>query len=65
MSNQNARIALPPCSFPTVASVARQVDVSEQTVRRWIREGKLKAYRVGPRRLRVDPESLAQMVVQA
>ena len=65
MSTQDARATrkpLRPCEYPTVERAADDCGVSTETVRRWIREGRLAAIRVGPRRLRIDPESLAQMV---
>ncbi len=33
--------------FMTVTEVAEQLQVAENTVRRWIREGKLEAFKVG------------------
>ena len=35
----------------TVSDVARRLNVEEETVRRWIRNGAMKAKRVGPSRL--------------
>ena len=48
--------------YPTVNSAADWVGVHPGTLRRWIREGRLTAYRVGPRRLRIDPASLNDLV---
>ena len=48
--------------YPTVPQVATDLGVSDETVRRWIRQHRLKAVRVGPRTLRIDPESLAELV---
>lgn len=48
--------------YPTIADVARDFHCSDQTVRRWIREGKLRAYRFGPRRVLIDPVSVAALV---
>ena len=56
------RKALRPIDCPTPQEFALDVGVHTETVRRWIREGQLVAYRVGKRRLRVDPDSLAQMM---
>ncbi|PJE23678.1 MAG: helix-turn-helix domain-containing protein [Mycobacterium sp.] len=41
-----------------IKRTAGYLNVSEKSVRRYIAEGKLKAYRVGPRLIRVDRESL-------
>lgn len=38
----------------SIQSAAEHYGVSERTVRRWIAEGRLTAYRVGPRLIRVD-----------
>ena len=59
---QPAPNRLRPRDFPTPEQVADDYDVKPETVRKWIRSGQLTAYRVGKRRLRVDPESLAQMM---
>lgn len=61
-SAQQARDPLRPCEYPTIDRVAADCGVSNETIRRWIREGRLAAIRVGPRRLRVDPDSLARLV---
>lgn len=42
----------------TVAEVAEMLNVSKSTVRRWIRAGKLTAYHVGSRRLRIRMRDL-------
>ena len=58
----DARNTLHPSDYPTVEKAAEDLGVSAETIRRWIRDGRLIAYRVGPRRLRVDLESLDGMV---
>jgi excisionase family DNA binding protein len=40
----------------SIAVAAEHYDVSRQTVRRWIAQGKIHAYRVEPRLIRVDLE---------
>ena len=57
-----ARNVLRPKDCPTPEQAAYDSGVSPETIRRWIRQGRLVAYRVGPRRLRIDPDSLATMV---
>lgn len=42
----------------TIRQVADLLQVHPQTVQRWISEGRLDAYRVGDRILRVTPEAL-------
>lgn len=49
--------------FPSVQQVAADLEVSSQTVRRWIRQGRIQAYAVGPRRLHIDPDSLDGLVL--
>ena len=46
---------------PTVRQSADAMQVSLKTMRRWISEGRVKAYRVGPRLVRVDRESLLKL----
>lgn len=40
---------------------AEELDMSVKTVRRYIAAGRLKAYRVGPRVIRVDAASLEEL----
>lgn len=52
----------------TLKQAAEWYGVSERTLRRRISEGRLKAYRVGPRSIRVsvaDVEALAQPIPTA
>ena len=48
--------------FFTVKRTAQRLDVGEPTIRRWIAEGKLTAVRVGTRAIRVQAESVAQLL---
>src|SRR4051794_20853986 len=48
--------------FLTVTEAAALVRVAPSTVRRWIREGNLRAYRLGPRRVGLKREDLAAVV---
>lgn len=43
-----------PRNFESVADVAARYRVTTRTVRRWIAEGRLTAYRVGPTLIRLD-----------
>ncbi|MFK7423877.1 MULTISPECIES: helix-turn-helix domain-containing protein [Micrococcus] len=45
----------------TLDEVAILTSTSVQTVRRWIARGELRAYRYGPRALRIDPADLRAM----
>jgi len=42
----------------TIATAAEQVPCSERTIRRYIADGRLKGYRVGPRMIRIDLDEL-------
>ena len=45
----------------TIRDAAERFAVSEKTVRRWISEGKVEAYRCGGRLIRIDAHSLYMM----
>ncbi len=51
--------ALPP--QPTISQTAEYFGVDAKTVRRWISQGRLTAYRLGPRLIRVDRESIRKL----
>lgn len=49
----------------TVDSVARAVNVSDKTVRRWIKEGHLECVLVGPaKRIRIRPSELSRIMTK-
>lgn len=48
----------------TIQEVAEYLDVSVTTVRRWISAGKLRAYRYGPRHIRVEAVDLEKFKEQ-
>jgi len=48
--------------YYTVREAADVLRVSVPTVRRWIRSGQLKAYRVGKRSIRISSSDLVSMV---
>lgn len=50
---------LPP--QPTIAETAQYFGVDVKTVRRWIAQSRLVAYRVGPRLIRVDRASILKL----
>ena len=45
----------------TIAQVAELTGTSNPTIRRWIAEGKLRAYRFGPRVIRIDEADVLAM----
>lgn len=49
-------------SYESLAEAAERTHVSVRTLRRWIAQGRLNAYRAGPRLLRIDPEDLDAMM---
>ena len=51
--------ALP--AHPTIKQAAAAVQVSDKTMRRWIRTRRVKANRIGTRLVRVDRESLLKL----
>ncbi|MBM2811437.1 MAG: DNA-binding protein [Chloroflexi bacterium] len=48
--------------FLTVAEAAGTLKVSISTIRRWIDQGDLPAYRLGPRRVRLKVSDLARLI---
>lgn len=44
--------------FSTISEAAEALSVSTRTIRRYIAAGRFKAYRVGPRLIRVDLSEL-------
>jgi excisionase family DNA binding protein len=51
-----------PRQLITLSAAAEQLGVCTRTIRRWISEGELRAYRVGPRILRVDQADLDKLL---
>lgn len=45
----------------TIQDAAAAFGLSHKTIRRWVACGRLQAYRVGPRAIRVDRDSLMKM----
>lgn len=45
----------------TIKSAAEYAGVSTKTIRRWIAEGRLCAYRLGPKLIKVDLDQLEAM----
>ncbi len=51
--------------YYTVSEAARLLKVSPATIWRWIEAGKLRAYRVGPKNIRVGTRDLEAMIKPA
>jgi excisionase family DNA binding protein len=51
--------------FVTVTEAAALLHVSSSTIRRWIREGELPAYRIGQRRVALRRRDLATIIAPA
>jgi excisionase family DNA binding protein len=49
-------------SYLTVLQAAEQLSVHPSTIRRWIDQGRLPAYRIGVKRIGVKPHDLARLV---
>ena len=47
--------------WPTIQQAADSQQISTKTIRRRIADGTLEARRVGPRLIRIDPDSLAAL----
>lgn len=50
--------------FESLAQASQRTGLSTRTLRRRIAEGRLPAYRSGPRILRVDPEDVDQLMIR-
>jgi excisionase family DNA binding protein len=53
----------PEPEFLSVGEVARRLQISEETVRRWVREGQLASIRVG-RQFRIYPHDLERFLAR-
>lgn len=58
-----AKAVLPePGELMTVSQAAAILGVNSFTIRRWIKNGKLEAMRIGEKLLKIQPESLAKFI---
>lgn len=48
--------------FLTVQEAARLLKVSTVTIKRWLKQGRLRAYHVGPRAIRIKQEDIEGMI---
>lgn len=51
--------------FVTVAEAAQLLRVAPSTIRRWIREGEVPAYRIGRRRVALKRDDLSNLITPA
>jgi excisionase family DNA binding protein len=49
----------------SIPNAAAHFDVSDKTIRRWIREGRLTSYRIGPKTLRIDLDEVDAMLADS
>jgi excisionase family DNA binding protein len=57
------KVSKPPMQLVSLPEAARLLGgCSERTVRRWISEGRLRAYRIGPRFIRLDLAEVEAML---
>lgn len=47
----------------TVAQVAEETNLSVRTVHRYIAAGRLRAYKIAPRVIRIDPDDVAEQLL--
>jgi excisionase family DNA binding protein len=50
--------------FISLADAATNYGVSSRTLRRWIASGRLPAYRLGPRLVKIDPVDLDRLAAR-
>jgi excisionase family DNA binding protein len=54
---------MPQITYLSAMTAARELDVCEQTVRRWIRSGQLPVIRFGPRTVRIERPVFEEFVM--
>jgi excisionase family DNA binding protein len=52
-----------PQRLTSVENAAHYADVGTRTIRRWIANGRLRAYRVGPRLVKIDLDDVDKLAV--
>ncbi len=53
-----------PHKLVTQETAAERLGLSKKTIRRWIAEGRITGYRVGPRYVRLDLDEVERSMVQ-
>jgi excisionase family DNA binding protein len=56
------KLTTPQRRLASISVAADEADVCTRTVRRWIASGRLRAYQVGPRLIKVDLNDLDAML---
>jgi len=56
------QLAQPPRRYLTLSDAAEWLSLDEKTLRRWVSQGRLTAYRVGPKLIRLDADEIENMV---
>lgn len=51
-----------PRRYLTLSDAAEWLSLDEKTLRRWISQGRLTAYRVGPKLIRLDADEIENMI---
>jgi excisionase family DNA binding protein len=59
------RRAAAPARYYTVSQAAQALQVHRTTVTRWIKDGRLPAYRVGPKAVRIKESDLQRVITSA
>lgn len=60
-----AAVSVPEGDFLTVREAVRLLKISRGTVHRWIKQGRLPAYRVGPKKVRILGRDLVRLITPA
>jgi len=56
------RLSQPPRRYLTLSDAAGWLSLDEKTLRRWVSQGRLTAYRVGPKLIRLDADEIENMI---
>lgn len=48
----------------TVQQIADQYGVDPRTIRRWVKDGRIQAVKIGPRFIRFDPDEVAEQLLR-
>ncbi len=56
------RLSQPPRRYLTLSDAAEWLSLDEKTLRRWVSQGRLTAFRVGPKLIRLDADEIESMI---
>ena len=51
--------------YLTVSEVAKELNINPQTIRSWVKKGKLRGYRLGERSVRILRSDLIQFIKES